>query len=183
MRSKVIERARLQLWAMWSAFLLAALFLLFLSLLPLDTAPALWAGPDLLLALALAFSVRRPEYLPALLLVGVMLLADFLLQRPPGLMALLVLIGSETLKAQSTALRDQNFFMEWLSVSGILVAVLLSNRVILAALLLPQAPLGLTLMQSAATICAYPALVGAAHLLVGLRKVTPAEVDGMGRRS
>jgi len=63
------------------------------------------------------------------------------------------------------------------------VAILLSNRVILAALLLPQAPLGLTLMQSAATICAYPALVGAAHLLVGLRKVTPAEVDGMGRRS
>ena len=42
-------------------------------------------GPDLLIAFAFAWSLRRPEYVPSLLLALLFLLADLLLQRPPGL--------------------------------------------------------------------------------------------------
>ena len=55
-------------------------------------------GPDLLIAFALAWSLRRPEYVPTLLLAILFLLGDLLLQRPPGLWALLALLACENLK-------------------------------------------------------------------------------------
>ena len=65
-------------------------------LLPLQTTPRSLAGPDLLLAFAVAWCLRRPEFVPPLALALAFLLADLLLQRPPGLWALLALftVGS-----------------------------------------------------------------------------------------
>lgn len=177
----MVESIRLHVWTMRLAFIFVALFLIFLRLLPLNTETPLWTGPDLLLALTLAFAVRRPEYLPSLHVAVIFLLEDLLLQRPPGLFALMVLIGSETLKSRSRALHEQNFLMEWLSVSASLFGILFVYRFVLAVLLVPQAPLGLAIMQFMFTLLAYPFVVGAAHIVVGLRKATPAEMDGMGR--
>ncbi len=165
------------------AYVDAALLVIFIQLLPLDISAARWAGPDLVLALTFGFAVRRPDYLPALAVAGVMLLADLLLHRPPGLLALLVLIGTEALKARSRGLRDQNFAVEWMTVGVVLLAVLVAQRLVLAILMVPQVPLGLTLLQALATVAAYPVVVVTAQLLLGLTKAHPADIDIEGRRA
>jgi rod shape-determining protein MreD len=87
-----------RIWVMRSLYLAVSFLIIFLYLLPLATTPTRWAAPDLIIALTFAWAMRRPEYVPALCVGGIVLLADLLFQRPPGLLAVLVLIASETLR-------------------------------------------------------------------------------------
>jgi len=159
--------------------LLCAVVILW-RLLPLDTVPPGWAGPDIIVALVFAWVLRRPEYAPPLLIGITVLLADLMFQRPPGLWAALVLLGSEALKTRAPGLRDLGFAPEWLAVAGITLAITLAYRLTLAILLVPQAPLGLSLMQMIMTVLCYPLIVLASATLMGVRKARPSE--GGGRR-
>ena len=99
----MVERSTTRLWLMRGLFFSLGAALIFWRLLPLDTLPDGFAGPDLMVALACAWVLRRPEYAPPLLIGGMILLADFLFQRPPGLFAALVVVATEALKARARA--------------------------------------------------------------------------------
>ncbi|GAA6174120.1 rod shape-determining protein MreD [Sulfitobacter pacificus] len=171
-----------RLWLMRAAFLLLTLVILFFHLLPLETTPRRWAAPDFLLCFALAWSLRRPDYVPALALAGAFLLADLLLQRPPGLAAVLALIGCENLKGRARSLRDANFAAEWISVGVIIISITLAYRVILAIVLIEQPSLSLGLSELFLTLLAYPAVVAVTHFGMGVRKANPGDLDGHGQR-
>ena len=87
-----------------------------------------------------AWAARRPDTLPALVALGVFLLADFLFQRPPGLYAALVLLMTEWLRRRSPRLRHGAFAGEWLAAGIGMAFVGLASRAVLALLLVPQAP-------------------------------------------
>ncbi len=174
------EASRGHLWAMRGLFAALCALVIFWRLLPLDTLPPGWAGPDLITALAFAWVLRRPAYAPALLVAIVVLVADIMFQRPPGLWAALVVLGCETLKARAPGLRDMGFGPEWLVVGVVTLGVTLLYRLSLAVLLVPQAPLGLSLMQMAMTVLCYPLVVLASSLLFGVHKARPSE-GGRGR--
>lgn len=174
--------ANSSVWWMRGLCVLLAGLILFWNLLPLSTLPPSWAGPDLLVALIFAWSLRRPEFVPVLLIALVMFLADLLLQRPPGLMAFLVVLGAEQLKTRAVGLRDASFAGEWMAAGLVVIAVFLLNRVILALLMVEQAPLGLTLIQMVATVAAYPLVVLVSHLFFGVRKLAPGDDDAIGTR-
>ena len=140
-------------------------------------------APDLLIAFAFAWSVRRPEYVPAILLCAVFLLTDLLLQRPPGLWALLALIACENLKIRGRSLRDSSFGPEWLAVTIWLVAILLVNRFVLVLVLVPRPDLKLSLIELGLTVLAYPIVVLVTHLFMGVRKATPGDFDSTGSRA
>ena len=72
-----------ELWFRRLVFVLVALFLFYLRLLPLASVAGQWPGPDLLLCLIFAWLVRRPDYVPVWLVASVVLVEDMLLQRPP----------------------------------------------------------------------------------------------------
>lgn len=169
-------------WAGRIAYLLLAFVLIAAPLLPLNTVPRAYATPDILLAVTAAWAARRPDTLPALVVAGVFLLADFLFQRPPGLFAALVLLLTEALRRRSLRLRRGSFLGEWIAAGAAIAAVVLAHRVILAALMTPQAPLGLTLIQLILTIAAYPAVAGVAQVALGLRRPAQGEVDSLGHR-
>jgi len=174
------ERPRTHLWVMRALFAALCASVIFWRLLPLHTLPPGWAGPDLMLALAFAWVLRRPEYAPPLLIGVAVLLADLMFQRPPGLWAALVLLGSEALRARAPGLRDLGFGPEWLAAATTTLAITLIYRLTLAVLMVPQAPLGLSLMQMAMTVICYPLIVLASAKLLGVRKARPSE--GGGRR-
>ena len=176
------ERSTARLWMMRSVFALLVLFLLLFQLLPLQTTPRNWSGPDLLLCSACAWSLRRPEYVPATLLACAFLLSDFLLQRPPGLWALLALAGCENLKSRGRSLRDANFLAEWFTAGVIITIVLLANRIILSVALIDTPHLSLTLTELGATVLAYPLIVALTHFLLRVRKLAPGDLDAMGHR-
>lgn len=139
-------------------------------------------GPDLLIAFAFAWSLRRPEYVPSLLLALTFLLADLLLQRPPGLWAMLALLGSENLKGRSRSLRDATFGAEWIAVAVLLTGILIANRIVLSLVLVPPPQLQLNLLELGATILVYPVVVFITHSVMGVRRAAPGELDTLGGR-
>ena len=170
------ERGALHLRLMQALFAGLAGALVFARLLPLDSAPPGWAGPNLFLALAFAWAVRRPDYVPPLLVAGLALLMDLLFQRPPGLWAALTVIGCEALRRRAPALRDRTFLADWAAVAGTLAAMTLTYRLVLSLLLVDQAPLGLSLMQLLSTLIAYPLVAALSHFIFGVRKRAPGDL-------
>ncbi|MBE0413598.1 rod shape-determining protein MreD [Yoonia sp.] len=169
-------------WAKRLIFLALAFLIIIMQLVPLDMRPPRWAAPDLLLAFTLAWVARRPDCLPVAVVAGIFLLADLLFQRPPGLWAALVVILSETLRRRSREFRNMPLLLEWGTIAFGIVAITLANRVVLAIVMTPQAPLGLTLSQMVLTIAIYPLVVFVNHSLLGVRRLAPGAVDGKGHR-
>lgn len=172
-----------RLWLMRAAFLLLAMVLLFFHLLPLNTAPKSWSGPDLLLCFACAWSLRRPEYVPALSLAVAFFLTDLLLQRPPGLFAALALMACENLKSRGRSLRDASFATEWFTVSVVIVTALAANWIILALVLVDLPRLTLSISEMGMTLLFYPLIVAIAHWGMGVRKTAPGDLDALGQRA
>lgn len=177
------ENAAVHMWAMRVIYVVLAFVFIFFNLLPLKSFPIGWAGPDLFLALTVAWVLRRPEFVPPLLIALVMVLGDLMYHRPPGLWAAFVLVGAETLRARYIGLRDLTFLVEWASVTTTLVMITLAYRAVLALLLVDQVPLGLSLMQLVMTLVIYPVIVVVSQTMFGVRKLAPGDIDALGGRT
>ena len=139
-------------------------------------------GPDILLCIIFAWTMRRPDYLPALLIGAVVLLEDMILMRPPGLWTALVIIASEFVRARVALTRELNFGVEWLLVAGLMLGLLLCYRMAFAIALLPQAGFGFAMVQVIWSIVCYPVVVFLSRYVLDLHKPAMGEVDAYGRR-
>lgn len=175
------ERVDGRTWLHRCVFALLAFALIVIDLVPLDMRPSSWAGPDLLLAVTLAWVVRNPSYVPVLTIAVLFLLADLLFMRPPGLWAALVVILSEVIRRQYRDFRTMPLLVEWGTIAAGIIAITLANRLVLAFVMLPQAPLGLTLIEMMITILVYPLVVLAAQFIFGVSRVAPGEVGRKGQ--
>lgn len=170
------------LWMMRAGFVVLALTLLFFHLLPLETTPRRWAGPDLLTSFAFAWVLRRPEYIPVLLVGALFLLADFMLQRPPGLQAGLALIAFESLRIRAPQLRDMPFSVEWAMVATAMIAMAVATRLIHVVLMMERPALGIIIIQLALCVAVYPIIVGITRYAFGIQKATLGEINALGQR-
>jgi rod shape-determining protein MreD len=171
-----------RLWAWRGLFVVIVALILFLRILPIGTADGGWPGPDVLLCLILAWIIRRPDHLPALLIALVMLVDDLVLMRPPGLWSALVVLATEFLRSRAALTRELQFVVEWLLVAGLMLAMLLAYRLAMAAAFLDQPAFGFAFVQIAASILCYPLVVVVLHAGLGLAKPSTGEVDAFGRR-
>jgi rod shape-determining protein MreD len=178
----VVDPITAQRWLYGGLFVLVAAMILFVQILPVTLVAGRWPGPDLILALAMAWGLRRPDYVPALLAAAVLLMADLLLQRPPGLWAALVVLALEVLRARHTLWRDLPFAVEWAVISALMAAVVMLNWLVLAVFMVDQASIGLYMIQLIGTVLAYPVAVLVSALVLGVRKVTPGEMEALGFR-
>lgn len=163
-------------------YVAAATLIVVTGMLPTGAGWARWVGPDLLLDLTLAWVLRRPDQVPALLIALVFLLADLLTLRPPGLRAAIVVTATEAARLREHRWRDQRFLVEWLRVAVLMAGVMVADRVIqtaffVPAALSPRAPLGQDVVALIATAGAYPLVVAAARALLGLRRMAPGEAE------
>lgn len=175
-----MDRPASQLWVKRGLYMAIAMLVMFLHLLPLDSQPDRWPFPELLIALTYAWVLRRPEYVPILSIAFVMLMADLLLQRPPGLLAALVVLGAAYLRSAAPGMRDGGFVSEWTTVGAVVTAVFMLNRVILGILSVQQAALGPVVIQFMLTIVAYPVIVLLSQSAFGVRRksVTDSTTTG-----
>ncbi len=162
-------------------FLTVAVVLIFVRLLPLQTAAGSLPGPDLLLCLIFAWTVRRPEYLPVLMIAGVVLLEDMLLMRPPGLWTGLVILASEFIRGRVALTRELNFGVEWLLVAGLMLGTFLAYRLAFSLCFLPQPAFGFALVQILWSVMAYPFVVALSRYGLDLHKPATGELDTYGR--
>ncbi len=169
-------------WAYRALFALLMLALAFSQLLPLGMGAGRLPGPDLTLALTFAWVLRRPGYVPAWLVLVIFLFFDLLLQRPPGLGAALMLLGTEVLRSRRDMSRALPFTVEWLLVTLVLLAVAGLNQFALTLALVDRPPLGLALLRALFTAAAYPIVVLVSHYAFGVTSADPAEADALGNR-
>jgi rod shape-determining protein MreD len=153
--------------------------LVFLRLLPLSNGLMGWPGPDVVLCLTLAWVLRRPDQMSALVIVLAFLLEDVILYRPLGLWAAVVLLATEAARMREPRWRDQPFMFEWLRVATLIGLMMLGYRILQILFLLPVPALGQVILQYLATIAAYPLTVFGARWLVGLKRISPVEADRM----
>ena len=171
-----------RLWGMRASFAALSLLILLGNMLPLHTFPRGWAGPDLLLCLGMAWSVRRAEFVPLPFLALIFLLCDFLLFRPPGLGAALMVYACYNLQNRAFRLRDAGFLAEWSRVAMLVLGVAIVERLVLAVLLIPVPALGLVVSQTVATILCYPLVVFISAIMFGVRVSAPGEIEALGGR-
>ena len=177
----MVETPASQIWAMRATYVLLAAAIVFFQLIPLDTVPRNWAAPDVLMALTFAWALRRPDYVPAIMIAAVMLFSDLMLHRPPGLMALLVLLASERLKRRVLRVRNEGFVSEMVTVGLSMIAVVLAMRLCMAIFMVPRPPLGLSVFQLGVTILSYPVVVFVSGLIFGVRVRSPGDEATGGR--
>ena len=170
-------------WMMRALYAGVALVILFFHLLPLNTLPSRWAPPDLLLAMTFAWTLRRPDYVPILLVAFVMLMADLLLQRPPGLLSALTVGACAYLRTISATTRDAGIVGEWITVATVLTAITLGNRLILGLTSVELVSIWLVTLQLVLTIAAYPLVVWVSQSVLGIRRLTSAETEALGGRA
>lgn len=120
--------------------------------------------------------------MPVLLVAAIFLLADLLFQRPPGLMTAIVVVATEMIRLRWQMFRSLPFLFEWLWVALAILAITFANRIALAIVMMPQAPLAMTTIETGLTILVYPLVVGGSLLIFGVRRRAPGEVDALGHR-
>ena len=155
MADRLIPRA----WWMRTAFVLIAGVILFGALLPLGAGAGRMPGPDILTALAFAWVLRRPDYVPVWILAAVLFVADIVTMRPPGLWAALTVLGIETARSRTGTWADMPFLLELTVVGLILTAVTVANAALSAIFFVDQPPLHHTVIRLFATMCFYPLVV------------------------
>ncbi len=164
-----------KIWFGQTAFALSAAAIMFFGLVPLDFTPGGVPWPDLMLGLAYAILLRRPEFVPIWLIATVFFIADILMMRPPGLWTAIVLLSLEFSRNQVARLRELAFPFEWAFVAGTMFLAILGNRVLLAITLLPVANFGTTMLYYFVTVLAYPLIVFFCYFVLRIRRISPNE--------
>lgn len=138
------------------------------ALVPTAGPPRAVPPPEPLLALTLAWIALRPREVPVLSVAAVFLLADLLLQRPPGLHAALVILAAEWLRGHPA--RGAGLWAEWPRAGGAILVVAVAEWGALALTLAAPPPPGPWALRALTTAALYPAAVLAASWLLGARR-------------
>ncbi len=167
-----------QAWRYWfeiGLFTLLGLAAIYGPLLPFSLSPGSVIVPDFLFLLACAWVVRQPDTAPFVLVAGLAFLADAMLNRPMGLWALIIILATEFLRGQRSALVDQVFLIEWLTFVIVLAVALLINIVALALALVPMPGSSAWLGLFLGGILGYPVICAVLHWGFRIRIHKPTE--------
>ena len=132
------------------------LLIIFFQILPLQTTPQTWSGPNVLLVFFAAIVTKRPEFTSSFLVASIFLIEDFFLMRPPGLMSSLTVLGFYFLKRKFQYKESNSLIFGWGSVTTCLTIILLLYYFISVLLFIPSAGFRLTLMELLVTLALYP---------------------------
>lgn len=155
--------------------------LVVIKLLPLSTAPTRWPAPDLLLALVVAWMLRRPDLLPLAVLAPVLFVADMLLMRPPGLWTAMVITVAEGLRQRAGGLRQITPPGEVALFAGLTTGLILAHWLALTLFLVDQPPLLQQLRVVPVTLAVYPLAILVCTAGLGVRRGGRPDRPGMGR--
>ncbi|MBU2867099.1 rod shape-determining protein MreD [Pacificibacter marinus] len=176
----MVEPWVIRQWMYRGGFVLICTIALFFCILPLEVGAGRWPGPDLMLAFAFAWVLRRPAYVPMVLVGLIFLIGDFIFMRPPGLWAALCVIAVEFLRGREGMSRDMPFLIEWATVSALLLGLAVVYRICLGISIVDHTSFGLVILQQISTLLVYPIVVLISTFLMGVTKITAAEAEQIG---
>jgi len=171
----MIDRRALTLLFKQLLYISLGLAIIFYRLLPLETTPANWVGPDILVTATCLYAIRRPAYVPMISVAVLFLFSDLMLHNPPGLLSLFMVLSCEWLKRRSHYLRVATFSVEWLAIAFVIAVQVIGSHIILTLTMATTPPVGLTSMQAVGTVLLYPILSRLSHHFFGVHKAPTGE--------
>ncbi|MGH1367656.1 MAG: rod shape-determining protein MreD [Maritimibacter sp.] len=149
----------------------------FVRLLPLSHGTTLFPPPELGLMLAFAWTLRRPDYVPVILVAFLFLIGDMLFMRPPGVWPALAVIALEFLRTRQASAHEQTFLAEWVLVTGVVFAMILMEWLVLTVFMVDHASFGKGLLRIVSTAAFYPVVVLVSTWGFGVARPRPGELD------
>ena len=150
------------------------LLIIFFQILPLQTTPQTWSGPNVLLVFFAAIVTKRPEFSSSFLIAIIFLIEDFFLMRPPGLMSSITVLGFYFLKRKFQSQEEMSSLFGWGSVATCLSSIMMIYYFISIFLFIPSAGFRLTLMEIIVTLALFPIF----SLLIGtFERLDPADSE------
>jgi rod shape-determining protein MreD len=154
--------------------------LIFLKLLPIGAVPGGIPAPDLMFCFMAAWMMRRPNYVPVLLVAFIFVLSDIVFLRPIGLWSALIVLGSEFLRSRSTGPSEIPVPAEIALVSFVFAAMFAIYSVVFVLLGTPHAELKTAALHVLTTVIAYPFVIGVTHFILRVRRAKPSDLDAGG---
>lgn|SRR5690625_2020123 len=164
MRGQAFEPGRMALVVLMCALGLLAIYI---EAAPLGTGPLAPPSPDLLLAVVVYWSARRPRSTPLLAVFILGLVRDMLTDAPTGVGALALVFAAEFLRRIRHRLARSSFISEWLALAAAAFGTSLFAWLLITLTLTKPPFLAVLFHQSLYTIMLYPLVVVA--LRWGLR--------------
>lgn len=171
----MISPAALQRWLYALLFVAIAAVHVFSRVLPIEETFGDLPPPELIVLAGFAWVAQRPDYVPVVLFAALMLVADLMFLRPPGISSGLAVLGIEAMRARAALFRERGFLAEWLTVALILTLMLAAERMLLAVFFVAQPSFGLVAIGLIVNILAYPLVVAVSYWGLGVRRLAPGE--------
>lgn len=108
-------------------------------IVPFDLTAGRLPWPDIFYCVTMVYIVRRPEWAPVWAVFAAFFLRDILTMAPLGLFTLLMVLGTEVVRANLQAFREYPFVLEWLWIAGLFALITLVQQIALS-LMLAQTP-------------------------------------------
>jgi rod shape-determining protein MreD len=140
-------------------YLLIVMLEVLFQTLPIHSSPYQFATPDIPLVITLVWVMRRPDVMDPILITIAFLFADMILQRPPGLWALVALCATMFLRVRALYFKEIIFFYEWLMIAIIIIISFTVHHFLLILTFLPIQNLELLAMRAFITIVLYPIFI------------------------
>ncbi|MCP5087316.1 MAG: hypothetical protein GY952_11000 [Rhodobacteraceae bacterium] len=176
------ETTTFQLFLRRAVYLSLAFIFVSGTLIPFDLTAGSLPGPDILYCLTMIYVIRRPEFIPIWAIFLVFFLREILSMEPLGLWSMLVLVGTEIVRANIQAFREYFFLLEWLWVVAIFAIIQIINQVVLSVSLSITPNILSQLYLLVFTAVAYPATVAVIRFAFGINRPLPGELDAWGNR-
>jgi len=148
---------------------LTAALCITIPLITLDYSVDRVLPPDLFYALCVSWIIRQDKTANMPLVIIMALLADFVLMRPVGLGALLILVTTEIARNNARVLRDQGFILEWLAVSIGFGLMMLVQNLLLTFAFANRVALSDIGQISLSTILCYPFMSAFLYYVLRIR--------------
>lgn len=140
-------------------YLLIMMLVVLFQTLPVQASPYRFSTPDIPLVITFAWIMRRPDVMDPIIITIAFLFADIILQRPPGLWALIALCASMFLRLRALYFKEIIFFYEWLIIAIVVIFSFTAYHLILIFTFLPTHNLKLFAMQAFLTLMVYPIFI------------------------
>ena len=179
-----MPRGQLLIWRERSLFVLTAMAVTYLAILPLGAKSNAAAVPDLFYCVTIAWVMRRPESAPVFLVAAASFLIDIVLGRPMGLWSLILVLASEYFRGRETGKGMQMRLLEWLSVSLLFLVMLIVYKFALTIGFAFSPNYTALAWHFLITALAYPFVVAVLYWGLNIRAPLPADRSrNMGRVS
>lgn len=175
----MVDPITAELWGRRALLMALITLAVFIKLLPLQTGASSLPWPDVILCLMTAWTIRRPELVPLWMVVAVGFITDMVFLRPPGVWALILILGFEGLRAHARREGTMSAASEAGAVLVLFTSAFLANRLFLLIFAVPQPNFGATVLELLASLMLYPLVALVTVFIFRVRRPDPTDLQGL----